>query len=89
MFAKIYEVTGRQILVTKDLNDEYQPVICVSVRPPGFGICSHQVSVGILGEDPSDAKIDTAFDAMTEEKATEIAESIEADCAFLLSEDGT
>jgi len=67
-FAKIFQSEKNgQILVVKDVDDEYNPAVIYSVMPDSLGMCSATLS--FEDNDGGWGKRDTLFDATTLETA--------------------
>jgi hypothetical protein len=74
-FAKIFESkTHGQILVFKDLDDEYKPAIKVAVEPDEFNTC--YINLSFSDDDEGFDKRDLGFEKFNLEMAEKSAKQI-------------
>jgi putative SOS response-associated peptidase YedK len=82
-FAKLYGSDDNQVLVTRGTHDEDdRPEVRFHFKPPNMGVCS----VAAMWDDDDDGrrKADETFLAMTEDRATTVANAHKAKVAEML-----
>ena len=73
-FAKLYGESADQVLVTREVDEDHAPCICVRTQPAGLGVCA--VTFSFDDTDSGNDNADAEFAAIDEHKARQIAASI-------------